>query len=93
MKFDRRSLEGLPRSKRISDHLVRVKGTGMRTPFTSITAHCPQCRSELPLGLDQAAWLVGGKRSWLFCPLCTRIVAAEPTVARDPTVEKDIQTL
>jgi hypothetical protein len=48
-----------------------------------IIAHCPHCRSELPLGSDQAAWLAGGKRSWLFCPLCSRIVAAEATVNED----------
>jgi hypothetical protein len=47
---------------------------------TAVSAQCPHCRSELPLGADQAAWLSGGKRSWLFCPLCSRIVAAEARI-------------
>jgi hypothetical protein len=32
---------------------------------------------ELPVGLEQAVWLRGGGKLWLFRPLCTRIVRAE----------------
>jgi hypothetical protein len=55
----------------------------MQMHINNVIARCPTCRSELPLSVDQAAWLAGGKRSWLFCPLCRRIVAAEPTIAND----------
>ena len=43
----------------------------------TIVANCSHCHCQLPLGLEQSAWLAAGGRLWLFCPLCTRIVAAE----------------
>ena len=61
--------------------IMRVRGGANAMPvLKKIVAHCPQCRSELSLGSDQAAWLADGKRSWLFCPVCSQIVAAQPTV-------------
>jgi hypothetical protein len=33
----------------------------MQIRLTTVSAQCPHCRSELPLGADQAAWLGGGQ--------------------------------
>ena len=49
-------------------------------PHSTVVARCPHCHSELPLGLEQSAWLRGDGHLWLFCPLCVRIVAGQRSV-------------
>jgi hypothetical protein len=41
----------------------------MEMLLTSVAAECPHCHSQLPLGLEQSAWLHSGGRIWLFCSL------------------------
>ncbi|GEM_PF-2086220 len=43
-------------------------------------ARCPDCACELPIPREQAMLLAEGGTAWVFCPCCTRIVAAEPVV-------------
>ena len=45
-----------------------------------ISARCGRCRCELPVTFEQALRLAADRTVWLFCPLCSRIVAGEPFV-------------
>jgi hypothetical protein len=54
-----------------------------------ITARCRGCHSELPIMYEQAVLLADGNPVWLFCPACTRIVAAERIVRSTSSSEPD----
>jgi hypothetical protein len=43
-----------------------------------IGARCPSCHCELPVTFEQRLLLADRQPSWLFCPLCRRLVAGQP---------------
>lgn len=47
-----------------------------------IGARCPDCHCELPVSFEQRLLLADGQPSWLFCPVCVRLVAGQAFVRK-----------